>query len=412
MKQPGRCLRSVCATRKRIRNGAFKNTTKLKEVHIVRYADDFKLFCRKRSDAEKVFIAVKLWLQDRLKLEISEEKSKIVNLKRHYSEFLGFEMKAVKKRKRYVVKSHMTEKAISKEKAALIEQVKQIAHVQDRDDEAREITLYNSMVFGIHNYYRYATMIATDCEQIHRAVSTVMKNRLYGRLTKKRQINEVYIRKNYGDSKQIRFISSKTVAPVGYIQTKTPLFKKKKVCKYTPEGRAEIHKNLGINTSIMLALMRIKEPRRSVEYMDNRISLYAAQYGRCAVTGKELWLDEIHCHHKQPLCRGGTDKYMKAGYSKAFFEAHREEITLHKAAKDAFQKMGVSKLPKVKELSEEYATVLEQKKSLYAQYRLAREEMREYQKALHNTEVFFDMDRNSEIDYHLKEEFTKAQTQK
>ena len=290
--------------------GAFKNTTKLKEVHIVRYADDFKLFCRKRSDAEKVFIAVKLWLQDRLKLEISEEKSKIVNLKRHYSKFLGFEMKAVKKRKRYVVKSHMTEKAISKETAALIEQVKQIAHVQDRDDEAREITLYNSMVFGIHNYYRYATMIATDCEQIHRAVSTVMKNRLYGRLTKKGQINEVYIRKNYGDSKQIRFISSKTVAPVGYIQTKTPLFKKKKVCKYTPEGRAEIHKNLGINTSIMLALMRIKEPRRSVEYMDNRISLYAAQYGRCAVTGKELWLDEIHCHHKQPLCRGGTDKYM------------------------------------------------------------------------------------------------------
>ena len=52
---------------------------------------------------KNVFIAVKLWLQDRLKLEISEEKSKIVNLKRHYSEFLGFEMKAVKKRKRYVV---------------------------------------------------------------------------------------------------------------------------------------------------------------------------------------------------------------------------------------------------------------------------------------------------------------------
>lgn len=44
----------------------------------------------------------------------------------------------------------------------------------------QEFTLYNSMVFGIHNYYRYATMIATDCEQIHRAVSTVMKNRLYG----------------------------------------------------------------------------------------------------------------------------------------------------------------------------------------------------------------------------------------
>ena len=289
--------------------GAFKNTTKLKEMHIVRYADDFKLFCRKRSDAEKVFIAVKLWLHDRLKLEISEEKSKIVNLKRNYSEFLGFEIKAVKKRKRYVVKSHMTPKAIEREKDKLIKQVIQIAHVQDRDEEAREITLYNSMVFGIHNYYRYATMISSDCEQIHRAVSTVMKNRLYNRLSKRGTINEVYIRENYGKSKQIRFVSSKTVAPIGYIQTKTPLFKKKKVCKYTVEGREIIHKSLGINTSIMIALMRIKEPRRSVEYMDNRISLYAAQYGRCAITGKELSIDEIHCHHKLPLKCGGDDRY-------------------------------------------------------------------------------------------------------
>ncbi len=109
--------------------GAFRNTTKLKEVYIIRYADDFKLFCRKRSDAEKVFIAVKQWLYARLKLEVSEEKSKIINLKRHYSEFLGFEIKAVKKRKSYVVKSHMTAKAIQREKDKLIEQVKKIAHV-------------------------------------------------------------------------------------------------------------------------------------------------------------------------------------------------------------------------------------------------------------------------------------------
>ena len=97
-------------------------------------------------------------------------------------------------------------------------------------------------------------------------------------------------------------------------------------------------------------------------------------------------------------------QYRKAGYSKAFFEAHREEITLHKAAKNAFQRMDMTKLPKVKELSEEYATVLEQKKSLYAQYRLSREEMREYQKALHNTEVFFDMDRIGERDNRTQSE--------
>lgn len=50
--------------------------TNLKEMYIVRYADDFKIFCRKRSDADRVFIAVKQWLYDRLKLEISEKKAR------------------------------------------------------------------------------------------------------------------------------------------------------------------------------------------------------------------------------------------------------------------------------------------------------------------------------------------------
>lgn len=289
--------------------GALRNTSKLKEVYIIRYADDFKLFCRKKSDAEKVFIAVKRWLKERLKLEISEEKSKVVNLKRHYSEFLGFELKAVKKRKKYVVCSHMTEKAKIREKKKLVEQIKNIAHTKNRDDEAKEITLYNSMVMGIHNYYCIATMISSDCGSLHRNVSIVMKNRLRKRLSKKGKINEVYIRKQYGKSKQIRFISSKTICPIGYIKTKTPMFKKKKVCKYTPEGREEIHKNLKINTRTMLELMRVKDKRRSIEYMDNRISLFAAQYGRCNVTGKELSINEIHCHHKVPIKLGGTDEY-------------------------------------------------------------------------------------------------------
>lgn len=79
------------------RGNAYRGFRKghLKEMYIVRYADDFKIFCRKRSDADKTFYAVKTWLAERLKLEISEEKSKVVNLKNSYSEFLGFKLKAV-----------------------------------------------------------------------------------------------------------------------------------------------------------------------------------------------------------------------------------------------------------------------------------------------------------------------------
>lgn len=70
--------------------------------------------------------------------------------------------------------------------------------------------------------------------------------------------------------------------------------------------------------------------------------------------------------------------YRKAGYSKKFLEEHREEITLHRAAKDAFDQMGVKKLPRVKELNAEYAEVLAQKKAAYPAYRKARAQMQEY----------------------------------
>ena len=56
-------------------------------MYIIRYADDFKIFCRNRNDADKAFHDVRLWLKDRLKLDISEEKSKVVNLKKRYSDF-------------------------------------------------------------------------------------------------------------------------------------------------------------------------------------------------------------------------------------------------------------------------------------------------------------------------------------
>lgn len=85
---------------------------KLKEVFIVRYADDFKLFCKDRDTANKMFIATKQWLEERLGLAISPEKSKIVNLKKKYSEFLGIKLKLWKKGNKYVVKSHMTDKSI------------------------------------------------------------------------------------------------------------------------------------------------------------------------------------------------------------------------------------------------------------------------------------------------------------
>ena len=84
--------------------------------------------------------------------------------------------------------------------------------------------------------------------------------------------------------------------------------------------------------------------------------------------------------------------YRKAGYSRKFREEHEEEILLHQAAKNAFDEMGVKKLPKVKDLQAEYAKLLEEKKKTYAEYRHSREEMRELLTAKANVERLLKMD--------------------
>lgn len=283
--------------------------SRLKEMYIVRYADDFKIFCRTRKDAVKIFYAVKQWLKERLKLDINEQKSKVINLRRHYSEFLGFKLKAVKKAGKYVVKSHMKDKAIKKETENLKEIIRHLAHPKDKEREYCIIQQYNSTVFGIHNYYRVATHISLDCGRIAYQISRIMKQSLGKRLKKTGELKQGYIKDTYGKSQQLRYVHKFALASIGFIKTLYPAYKRREINKYTPQGRAAIHRNLGVNMAILIALMQHPALGRSVEYADNRISLYAAQKGRCAITGRELSLNEIHCHHKKPVYAGGTDSY-------------------------------------------------------------------------------------------------------
>jgi len=158
--------------------------SQLKEMYLIRYADDFKIYCRKRNDADKTFIAVKKWLRERLKLDISEEKSKVVNLKKNYSEFLGFRLKTIKKGGKFVVSSHMSDKAVKRETKKLKKQLVRIQHSGERIRMGVDINLYNLMVLGIHNYYRYATAVSLDCQKIQFRISVIMYNRFRNELKK------------------------------------------------------------------------------------------------------------------------------------------------------------------------------------------------------------------------------------
>jgi RNA-directed DNA polymerase len=281
----------------------------LKEVHAVRYADDFKIFCPTHEEAVRIYKATEQWLKDRLGLEISPEKSKVVNLKRQYSDFLGFKLKVRKKGKKYAVKSHMSDKAYKKAHEKLSEEVKKLAHSPDDTAQFMQLQTFNSVVAGMHEYYCIATETCEDFGRLAFSINKQLRNRLKGDLSRQGTLRKGFIKEKYGESKQLRFLHGRPLIPVGYVHPKNAQHKRKSVNKYTPEGRIPIHENLEIDTGTMLWLMRNPVRSRTIEYADNRISLYAAQYGKCAVTGCDMKAHDIHCHHKVPISKGGTDEY-------------------------------------------------------------------------------------------------------
>ena len=90
------------------------------------------------------------------------------------------------------------------------------------------------------------------------------------------------------------------------------------------------------------------------------------------------------------------------GKSVAACLKNRTEITLHKAAKAAFDEANLKTLPKVKELDAEYSKLLTEKKARYPDYRKAKEEMQELLRAQKNIALFFDEEKNPEQTEHSR----------
>ena len=110
-------------------------------------------------------------------MEISPEKSKVTNLKKNSSDFLGFKIKVVpqgKSKYGYVAKTDMCDKALKKSKANLRQKILEIQN----HTKAEEVKKYNSAVTGIQNYYRIATNVYNNLTEIDYALLRTRNNRL------------------------------------------------------------------------------------------------------------------------------------------------------------------------------------------------------------------------------------------
>ena len=285
---------------------ALIKNSKLKEMHIVRYCDDFKIFTRTASEAQKIFQAVRGYLKNHLKLEISSEKSQVTNLKKRSSEFLGIEIKAVKHKKGYKVKSNVSKS----NKIKIREEIKERLKVIQKSPSKKNVADYNSYVMGIHQYYNIATRVSSDFI----AIAYSLKHTRYNRLKKiakyeKPRSPPISYKKYYKNNYRTYQIGETYLYPLEDIKWKWTSNFNQRINNYTEEGRLK-HQGLQPNITLQVQkMLNTCSPHRNIEYTDNRISRYSMQNGKCAITGYFLEAEDVHCHHTQPKTQGGTDKF-------------------------------------------------------------------------------------------------------
>ncbi|MGL4946110.1 MAG: group II intron reverse transcriptase/maturase [Cetobacterium sp.] len=254
--------------------------TNLTEVRIIRYADDFKLFCRDRCSAEKMFKLVKIFLKDRLKLEVSEKKSKIVNLRKEYSIFLGIKFKAIKNRKRLTARSYISDKA---KKSILILIKQQVKELQKRRT-AQQVYKFNLVILGIQNYYRMATMVNIDFSKIGYIVNKSLMNRIGKPSSKK---DDKYKLRYKGYNFKVWNVASTTIFTLQAIKFKIPkLFSAKKKVE---------------NIEKQIEIKEIEDPQITA-------ILRVARNSTCEVTGEYITgNDNFYVHRLVPKEHGGSD---------------------------------------------------------------------------------------------------------
>ena len=277
--------------------------TEMKEMHIIRYADDFRIFCRTK-EARIYGIYLNYVAKEDIHVysvdECFMDVTRYLRLKHH----------------KYVVQSAICDKKVEIERAKLVEQAKNIAKPREKKSCLSEIQLYNSMVLGIQNYYQLATCISIDCREFHRRVMTVLTNRLNtetGSMLKREGGTITQAEKErFGQSKMIRYVSGidQMIYPIAFIKNKIPMAKRSIVCSYTKEGRALIHTELNLNQYVLKGLREKISVGHSTEYHDSKISLFSAQKGKCAISGEEFAdAEHVAVWLKVPGSLGGFERY-------------------------------------------------------------------------------------------------------
>lgn len=295
---------------------AMRNHSNLKTCYYVRYADDWVILTDNQEDAERLKHKAKRYLKETLKLELSEEKTLITNVRVKPIKFLGVEIRMVKKNGVWVNKVSPERERFQQKMKSLSRQIFYIrkTSTQDMDRLIQNITRVNSVIVGLINYYSMCDQISV----VVRKYAWLLKYTAYKSLKryggKWVRANEVsnLIGLHYGHKAHIPAIQYKEmyigITDINFAKWENPVQKKQAETPYTLEGRELYNKSMRkkglkvrtdeVNSTAHALFIRMsKSPLYNFEYFMNRPYTYNRDKGKCKICGGYVEPNEARFHH-------------------------------------------------------------------------------------------------------------------
>ena len=313
-----------------------KHHSTLKPAYLVRYADDWILVCRSKTDAEKWKYRIGKFLNDTLKLRLSDEKTLITDARKQAVKFLGFKIKMLENRGKathgILPKVTPDEDRIEAKMKEIRKSIRKLKYAKNKELLVNDINLINSQIRGIINYYSSADGV----NEVLRKYKETLKYASYKALKKYgakwkpanqtdnlREVHEerteqiATIEYVIPKGKPKKHLNDKDKLVVGITSiafAKWKMVPKKKLSEtpYTAEGREHYYKRSKKKAALyradsifndiqsVLIAFETKSKIYNFEFLMNRGYTFNRDRGKCRCCGEFLSSNNVNIHHTRP----------------------------------------------------------------------------------------------------------------
>jgi RNA-directed DNA polymerase len=268
-----------------------------KEYTVVRYADDFVVFCLTEAKANSALEKINKWLLER-GLELSAEKTRIAHITQGF-DFLGFNIRQYPSKVKRL-KSIVLIRPSKKSQQKLRDKIKALWLANKTTPVDKLVTMLNPVIRGWTNYFRIGVakkiFAGLDRWMYHRAWRHAVRKhphksaawrvrRYWGRLNLDRNDKWVFGEKRTGEY-LLKFQWTKIQRHIIVKTTSSP------------------------DDPLLKAYWEKRNRRQIAELVPSKQKMARKQNFVCPVCNQSLLNgEELHTHHIVPVEAGGEEKY-------------------------------------------------------------------------------------------------------